>query len=52
VRGRKFESDDDVVSAIRTWLRQQGKEWYQSGIRALVPRWHKAVELHGFFVEN
>jgi hypothetical protein len=50
---RKFESDDDdVVIAVRAWLRQKDKESYQSGIQTLVPRWHKAVELHGEFVEN
>jgi histone-lysine N-methyltransferase SETMAR len=52
VRGRRFESDDDVVCTVRTLLRQQDKEWYQSCIHALVPRWRKAIELHGKFVEN
>ena len=52
VRGRKFESADNVVSTVRTWLRQKVKEWHQSGIHALVPRWRKAIELPGEFVEN
>jgi len=47
-----FESDDDVVSAVRTWLCQQGKEWYWSDIHTLVPHWRKAIELRGDFVEN
>jgi hypothetical protein len=31
---RKFESDDDMVNAIRTWLHQQDKDWYQLGVHA------------------
>jgi hypothetical protein len=26
------ESDDDVVSAVGTWLHQEDKEWYQLGL--------------------
>jgi hypothetical protein len=29
-----------------------GKDWYQLSIHALVPRWRKAIELRGDFVEN
>jgi len=50
-RRRKFESNDDVVRAVRTWLRQQNKEWYPSGIY-VVPCWRKAVGLNGEFVES
>jgi hypothetical protein len=52
VRRRKFQSDDDMVNAIRTWLHQQDKEWYQLGIHALIPCWWKAIEQYGQFVEN
>ena len=52
VRGRKFESADDMISAVRTWSGQRDKEWYQSGICALIRCWRKAVELRGDFVEN
>jgi len=31
VCGRKFDSDDDVVSAVGTWLRQPGKKLYRLG---------------------
>lgn len=33
-------------------LCQQDKEWYRSGIHALVPQWHTAMELHREYVEN
>jgi hypothetical protein len=28
VRGVKFKTDDDVISAVRTWLHEQDKEHY------------------------
>jgi hypothetical protein len=43
----KFKPDDDVISAVRTWLHEQDKEWYRQGIHALVSHWRKAVEMDG-----
>jgi histone-lysine N-methyltransferase SETMAR len=52
VHGRKSESDDDVLSTIKTWLYQQDKEWYCLDVHALAPHWHIAIELHTEVVEN
>jgi hypothetical protein len=46
----KFKTNGDVISAVRTWLREQDKEWYRQGTHALVSRWRKAVEVDGDFV--
>jgi len=51
-RRTKFESYDNLVSAVRIWMRQQNKEWYRSGVHALVLWRRKSVELPGEFVEN
>jgi histone-lysine N-methyltransferase SETMAR len=48
----KFETDDDVISVVKTCLHEQDKEWYQQSIYALFSHWHKAVELDGDFVEK
>jgi hypothetical protein len=48
----KFKTDDDVISAARTWQHEQDNEWYQQDIHALVSRWRKAVEMDGDFVEK
>jgi hypothetical protein len=50
MRGVKFKTDD-VISAVRTWLHKQDKEWYWQGIHALVSCWCKAV-VNGDFVEE
>jgi histone-lysine N-methyltransferase SETMAR len=41
IRGTKFETDDDVICALRTCGLEQGK--------ALVSHWHKAVDVDGDF---
>lgn len=51
-RRTQFESYDDLVSAVRIWMRQQNEERYRSGVHALVLCRRKAVELRGEFVEN
>jgi hypothetical protein len=48
----KYENDDDVIHAVRTWLHEQDKTWYQQGIHTFVPHWHKAIEVDGVFVEK
>jgi histone-lysine N-methyltransferase SETMAR len=47
LRGTRFEDDNSVNEAVWEWLRRQDKSWYWQGIHALVPRWHKAVQVHG-----
>jgi hypothetical protein len=51
VRSVKFKTDEDVISAVRTWLHED-KEWYQQGTHALVSHWGKAVEVGGDFFEK
>jgi hypothetical protein len=48
----KYKTDDDLISAVRTWLHEQHKEQYWQGIHALVSRWHKAAEVEGDSVEK
>jgi len=53
VHSTKFEShDDDVIRAVRTWLRKQDKAWYQEGVHTLVPHWCKAIEVDRDLVEK
>jgi len=52
LRGTKFEDDESVIRAVRTWLREQETSWYREGMHALVSRWGKAVGIHGVYVEK
>jgi histone-lysine N-methyltransferase SETMAR len=52
LRGTHIEDDNSVIEAARKWLPRQHKSWYRQGIHALVPRWCKAVQVDGDYVEK
>ena len=47
-----LQDDDSLVNAAKLWLRRAGPDFYRAGIQALVPRWRKAVERDGDYVEK
>jgi hypothetical protein len=51
-RGTRFEDDESVIRAVRTWLREQETSWHREGMHALVSRWCKAIDLDGDYVEK
>jgi hypothetical protein len=51
LRGTRFE-DDDVIITVAKWFRRAGPEFNHAGIPALVPRWRKAIERDGGYVEK
>ena len=50
--GTRFEDDESVIRAVRTWLREQETSWYREGMHVLVSHWCKAVDVHGDYVEK
>jgi len=52
LRGTRFEDDESMIRAMRTWLREQETSWYREGTRALVSSWRKAVEVYGDYAEK
>ena len=36
--GKKFDDDDGVQEEVMTWFKEQAADFYDSGIRKLVPR--------------
>ena len=38
LRGTRFDDDESVIRAMRTWLREQETSWYREGMHALVWR--------------
>ena len=52
LRGTRFEDDESVIRAARTWLCEQETSWQREGIHALVSRWSKAVDVDGEYVEK
>jgi hypothetical protein len=52
LHGTRFEDDDSVIHAVRTWLCEQETSWYRAGMHALVSRWRNAIDLDADYVEK
>jgi len=52
LRGTRFEDDESVIRAVRTWLHEQETSWYREGMHAQVSCWRKAVDVDGDYVEK
>ena len=50
--GKRFPDDDAVERAVRTWFRQELKEFYAAGFQGLVKRWDKCLNVYGDYVEK
>jgi histone-lysine N-methyltransferase SETMAR len=52
LRGTRFEDDESVIHAVRTWLHEQETGWYREEMHALVSHWRKAIDLDADYVEK
>ena len=52
LRGKHYENDEKVKTAVKKWLCEQSPEFYEAGIHALVRRWNSAIERGGDYVEK
>ena len=50
--GEKFEDDDKVQEEVVTRFKGQAADFYDSGIRKLVPRLNKFLDNAGDYVEK
>jgi hypothetical protein len=50
-RGR-FLSDEAVIGAMKNWFKTQPKTFFSDGIKKLVTRWNRCVEVKGDYVEK
>ena len=52
LKGNHYDSDEEVVAAVRQWCREQSSEFLADGIRQLVRRWQLCVDRDGDYVEK
>jgi histone-lysine N-methyltransferase SETMAR len=52
LRGRRFESFDEVEEACQEFFDSKPKDWYFEQIRKLADRWTKIVENDGLYFEE
>lgn len=50
--GQRFENDEEVTEAVNRFLREAGKNWYDTGINKLVVRLQKCIDRNGDYVEK
>lgn len=47
LKGKKFNSDQEVKAGVKRWFNAQAEEIYLDGISKLVNRWRKCIALEG-----
>ena len=52
LKGNHYDSDEEVVAAVRQWCWEQSPEFFADGIRQLVRRWQLCVDRDGDYVEK
>ena len=52
LKGNHYDSDEEVVAAIRKWCREQSPEFFADGIHQLVRRYQLCVDRDGDYVEK
>lgn len=50
--GSRFVDEKEMKDFVNDWFREQSKDFYLQGIRALSKRWQKCIDLHGDYVEK
>ena len=52
IRGRHFQSNEDVMPAVEEWVRDKDPGFFRSGLMALEHRWSKCIILEGNYIEK
>jgi len=50
--GKKFQTDKEVKQKVLKWTKEMAGEFYEEGIKKLVPRLTKCIEREGDYVEK
>jgi hypothetical protein len=52
LRGRRFSSSEEVIGAVQNWLKTQPKNFLSRGIKKLMKRWNRCIEVERDHVEK
>ena len=52
IKGKRFETDNDVIDACEEWFLEPPKLFYSDGMHALFKRWEKCIQLAGDYIEK
>jgi [histone H3]-lysine36 N-dimethyltransferase SETMAR len=49
---QRFETDDELQTGVNEWFKTLAADFFDTGIKNLVPRYQKCVEVNGDYVEK
>jgi hypothetical protein len=52
LRGKKFTSNEEVISAVLDQFKDKNSEYFFSGIQKLINRSKKCIEIKGDYTEK
>ena len=52
IKGKRFDTDDDVLEAAEDWLMSKNRVFYSQGLLKVIDRWQKCVNLRGGYIEK
>ena len=52
IRGRHFQSNEEVMAAVEEWVRDKDPGFFSSGLMALEHRWSKCIILEGNYIKK
>jgi hypothetical protein len=50
LRGRTFETDNEVLAAIQAWYDSKPENYFSDGIDQLVPKMEECIRLKGEYI--
>lgn len=51
LRGKRFESRENIESAVQQFFASKPKEWFYQGLKELAERWVRTIEYDGLYFE-
>jgi hypothetical protein len=50
--GKRFRNNDEVIAAVQSWIHEQLKTFFETGIKKLPERWHKRMAVNRDYIEK
>lgn len=51
LRGKRFQNNEDVKYFAGNWFKRQNKEFFAAGIKKLLVRWNKCINVQGDYAK-
>jgi histone-lysine N-methyltransferase SETMAR len=50
--GKRFRNNDEVIAAVQSWIHEQPKTFFETGVKKLPERWHKCMAVNREYIEK